>query len=77
MDRLVRQPQVHVWALQGNFHHLPQYPVLQRPAARRPRRLCTLLGGTLAHLDHELRFLQQCLLVCDVDDLLLLAGLWG
>jgi len=72
VDRLVRQPQVHVWALQGNFHHLPLYTVLRRPAARRPRRLFTLLGETLAHLDHELRFLQQCLLACEVDDLLLL-----
>ena len=72
VDRLVRQPQVHVWALQGNFHHLPLYPVLQRPAARRSRRLFTLLGGTLAHLDHELRFLQQGLLDCELDDLLLL-----
>jgi len=63
---------VHVWALQGNFHHLPPYTALHRPAARRPRRLYTLLGGTLAHLDRELRFLQQSLLDCDVDDLLLL-----
>ena len=46
--------------------------MLDRPAARRPRRLFTLLGSTLAHLDHEPRFLQQCLLACDVDDLLLL-----
>ena len=72
VDRLARQPQVHVWALQGNFHHLPLYSVLHRPAARRSRRLFTLLGGTLAHLDHEPRFLQQCLLDCDVDDMLLL-----
>jgi len=61
-----------VWALQGNFHHLPLYTVLHRPAARRACRLFTLLGGTLAHLDHEPRFLQQSLLDCDVDDLLLL-----
>jgi len=72
VDRLARQPQVHVWALQGNFHHLSLYTALHRPAARRPRRLYTLLGGTLAHLDHELRFFQQSLLDCDVDDLLLL-----
>jgi hypothetical protein len=31
-----------------------------------------MLGGTLAHLDHELRFLRQSLLACDIDDLLLL-----
>ena len=32
VDRLARQPQVQVWALQGNFHHLPLYTVLHRPA---------------------------------------------
>ena len=72
VDRLARQPRAQVWALQGNFHHLPLYPVLHRPAARRPRQLFTLLGGTLAHLDHEPRFLQHSLLNCAVDDLLLL-----
>jgi len=72
VDRLAGQPQVQVWALQGNFHHLPLYAGLRRPAARRPRQLFTLLGGTLAHLDHEPRFLQQSLLDCAVDDLLLL-----
>ena len=72
VDRLARQPRAQVWALQGNFHHLPPYPVLHRPAARRPRQLFTLLGGTLAHLDHEPRFLQHSLLNCAVDDLLLL-----
>ncbi len=61
-----------IWALQGNFHQLPLYSVLHRPAARRPRRLFTLLGGTLAHLDHEPRFLQHSLVDCDADDLLLL-----
>jgi uncharacterized SAM-dependent methyltransferase len=72
VDHLTRQPQVHVWALHGNFHQLPLYSALHRSATRRPRRLVTLLGETLAHLDHELRFLQQCLLACEVDDLLLL-----
>ncbi len=72
VDRLARQPQVHVWALQGNFHHLPLYAALHRPTASRQRRLLTMLGGTLAHLDHEPRFLQQSLLDCEVDDLLLL-----
>ena len=72
VDRLARQPQVHVWALQGNFHHLPLYTALHRPTASRQRRLLTMLGGTLANLDHEPRFLQQSLLDCQVDDLLLL-----
>ena len=34
--------------------------------------MVTLLGGTLAHLDHEPRFLQQSLLDCEAGDLLLL-----
>lgn len=72
VDQLARQPRAQVWALQGNFHHLPLYTVLHRPAARRSCRLFTLLGGTLAHLDHEPRFLQQSLLDCATDDLLLL-----
>jgi len=72
VDRLAGQPQVQVWALQGNFHHLPLYAAFRRSTARRPRQLFTLLGGTLAHLDHEPRFLQQSLLDCAVDDLLLL-----
>jgi len=73
VDRLATVPDVKVWALQGNFHHLPLYAELYRPLNRRPtRRLITMLGGTLANLDHELRFLRQTLLACEADDLLLL-----
>ena len=72
-ERLASSPQVKVWALQGNFHHLPLYTELhQSPTRSRGRRLFTMLGGTLAHLDHEPRFLQQALLACEADDLLLL-----
>jgi hypothetical protein len=72
-DRLATTPHVKVWAIQGNFHHLPLYTELYRsPTRRRSHRLFTLLGGTLAHLDHEPRFLRQTLLPCEVDDLLLL-----
>ena len=71
VSHLASLPQVHVWALQGNFHHLPLYAALHRPAAQ-PRRLITMLGGTLANLDHEPRFVQQSLVGCHRDDLLLL-----
>mgnify|MGYP000075322372 CR=1 FL=1 len=72
-DRLASAPQVKVWALQCNFHHLPLYTELHRsPTRRRSPRLFTMLGGTLAHLDHEPRFLRQTLLACEADDLLLL-----
>lgn len=64
-------PQVHIWAIQGNFHHLPLYTALHRLAAQ-PRRLITMLGETLANLDHEPRFVQQSLVDCHRDDLLLL-----
>ena len=72
-DRLASAAQAKVWALQGNFHHLPLYTELYRsPTRRRSHRLFTMLGGTLAHLDHEPRFLRQTLLACEADDLLLL-----
>jgi len=73
VDRLAIVPDVKVWALQGNFHHLPLYTELHRSLnRRRSRRLVTMLGSTLANLDHEPRFLRQTLLACEADDLLLL-----
>lgn len=61
------------WGFQCDFHQLPLYPELfQSPAGPRPPRLYCLLGGTLANLDQEPRFLQQCLLPCEPGDLLLL-----
>ncbi len=71
VSHLASLPQAHVWAIQGNFHHLPLYAALHRPAAQ-PRRLITMLGETLANLDHEPRFVQQSLVDCRRDDLLLL-----
>ena len=71
--RLANTSKVKVWALQGNFHHLPLYTELHRsPTRRLHHRLFTMLGGTLAALDHEPRFLRQSLLCCEADDLLLL-----
>ena len=73
VDRLAGSPHVKVWALQGNFHDLPLYTELhQSLTRRRSRRLITMLGSTLANLDHEPRFLRQSLLACEADDLLLL-----
>ncbi|HNN97912.1 MAG TPA: helix-turn-helix transcriptional regulator [Pseudomonadota bacterium] len=72
VELLGSQHAVHVWGLQGNFHHLPLYPVLQRETASSHGRLFTLLGGTWAHLDHEPRFVQQSLVGSQVGDLLLL-----
>ena len=73
VDRLASVPNVKVWAIQANFHHLPLDPQLhQSLTRRRSRRLITMLGSTLANLDHEPRFLRQSLLACEADDLLLL-----
>ena len=73
VDRLATLPNVQVWAIQGDFHHLPLYTELHSASVRRrSRRLIMMLGGTLAHLDHEPRFLRQSLLACEADDLLLL-----
>jgi hypothetical protein len=72
-DVLASLPNVDVWAIQGNFHHLPLYAEFfaSNPQKRR-RRLFCMLGGTLANLDEELRFLRQSLLTCVEGDLLLL-----
>ena len=49
----------NVLALHGNFHDLSQYPLFT-PADRRTRcRVYTLLGCTLANLDHEVRFFRD------------------
>lgn len=71
-DVLASAGKAKVWAVQCNFHHLPLYTKIYAPTARRQRRLFCLLGGTLANLDHEPRFLRQSLLNCEAGDLLLL-----
>lgn len=48
-----------VFALHINFHDLARYPVLHSPRTGRRRRLYTLLGGTMANLDNEVRFFQD------------------
>lgn len=53
---------VSVTAVQGNFHDLPRYgQLLYRPTASHRRRLVTLLGGTFANLDNELRWVSDAL----------------
>lgn len=72
-DALASLPNVDVWAIQGNFHHLPLYAeCFTATPQKRRRRLFCMLGGTLANLDQELRFLRQSLLTCVEGDLLLL-----
>lgn len=73
LDTLGERPNVSVWAMQCNFHHLPLHTQLfYMPARLRRRRVFCMLGGTLANLDDEPRFFEHSLLCCSPGDLLLL-----
>lgn len=50
---------VRVESLHGDFHHLGRYAVLHQRAGSARRRCYTLLGNTLANLDHEARFVRD------------------
>ena len=64
---------VTVWAVQGNFHHLPRYTQLHyAPQRANRRRLITLFGNTLGNLDNEPSFFRHCLVGFAPGDLLLL-----
>ncbi len=73
-DTLTDHAGVHVWCLQGNFHHLPTYPQLQyKPSTSRRRRVYCAFGGTLANIDHEPRFFRDSLSsVCGPGDFLVM-----
>jgi transcriptional regulator with XRE-family HTH domain len=72
-DTLSENPRITVWAMQGNFHHLPLYTQLHySPASVKRRRIYCLFGNTLANLDNEPRFFQYSLVGCVPGDLLLL-----
>lgn len=64
---------VTVWAVQGNFHHLPRYTQLHyAPQRANRRRLVTMFGNTIGNLDNEPAFLRHCLVGFAPGDLLLL-----
>ena len=64
---------VYVCAIQGNFHHLPQYTLLHHTQERsHRRRVLLMLGSTLSNLEHEPRFFRHCLSNYGPGDLLLL-----
>lgn len=64
---------VTVWAVQGNFHHLPRYTQLHyAPQRANRRRLITMFGNTLGNLDNEPSFFRHCLVGFAPGDLLLL-----
>lgn len=62
-----------VFAIQGNFHHLPRYgQLLYSPRRAHRRRLITMLGHTFSNLENELRFVRNSLMGFAAGDLLLL-----
>ena len=62
-----------VFAIQGNFHHLPRYgQLLYSPQRAHRRRLVTMLGHTFSNLENELRFVRNSLVGFGAGDLLLL-----
>ena len=64
---------VTIWAVQGNFHHLPRYTQLHyAPQRANRRRLVTLLGNTLGNLDNEPSFFRHSLVGFAPGDFLLL-----
>lgn len=63
---------VKVFGLHANFHELARYEFLRAGPASRRRRLYTLLGGTMANLDNEVRFFQDLGQCAAADDLCVL-----
>lgn len=62
-----------VFAIQGNFHHLPRYgQLLYSPRRAHRRRLITMLGHTFSNLENELRFMRNSLVGFAAGDLLLI-----
>lgn len=64
---------VTVWAVQGDFHHLPRYTQLHySPQRANRRRLVTMFGNTIGNLDNEPTFFRHGLVGLAPGDLLLL-----
>jgi transcriptional regulator with XRE-family HTH domain len=72
VDTFNDHPGVFVCGIQGNFHHLPRYAQLHyAPARSHRRRIYTMLGNTVANLDHEPLFFQNAFSGAAVGDMLL------
>lgn len=64
---------VYTCAIQGNFHHWPQYAQFHHSAERsHRRRIAVMFGNTLGNLDNEARFFRHTLIGFAPGDLLLL-----
>ncbi len=72
VDTVGDESGVFVCGIQGSFHHLPRYAQLHyTPARSHRRRLYTMLGNTVANLDHEPQFFQTAFTGAAPGDLLL------
>ncbi len=72
VDTFSDESGVFVCGIQGNFHHLPRYTQLHyTPARSHRRRIYTMLGNTVANLDHEPLFFQTAFSGAAPGDLLL------
>lgn len=62
-----------IFAIQGNFHHLPFYTqLLHSPGRAQRRRLICMLGNTFGNLENEVLFVRNNLVGQQEGDLLLL-----
>lgn len=72
-DTLIGQRGTAVFAIQGNFFHLPRYTQLHyRPERSHRRRVVCLLGSTLCNMDNEVQFLRHSLVGFAPGDYLIL-----
>jgi transcriptional regulator with XRE-family HTH domain len=72
VDTFNDHPGIFVCGIQGNFHHLPRYAQLHyAPARSHRRRIYTMLGNTVANLDHEPLFFQNAFSGAAPGDILL------
>jgi transcriptional regulator with XRE-family HTH domain len=72
-DALADRRGVAVFAIQGNFHHLPRYTqLLYRPERSERRLVATMFGNTFANLENEIRFVRSSLVGFRPGDLFLL-----
>ena len=72
-DTFDKRRGVAVFALQGNFHHLPSFTQLHyRPAYSRRRKVVTMLGKTISNLDDELAFFRHNLAPFAAGDLVVI-----
>ena len=72
VDTFIDHSGIFVCGIQGSFHHLPRYAQLHyAPARSHRRRIYTMLGNTVANLDHEPLFFQNAFSGAAPGDILL------